>query len=169
MTLIAHMLSWQHLQAQLHPKFVVRQCTVLLGFSFGNDHYSLSDNIRDKKRSAMKNLKIVIINEISMVKSDQVFQLDKRLREITQKSDKLFGGVGVFFFGDIMQLRPCKGRYIFDTPINPDYRVDHELGFHWRKFKVILLEENHRQDDDRVYADMLNRFRTGSQTDEDSV
>ena len=115
----------------------------------------------------MKNLKVVIIDEISMVKSDQVFQLDKRLREITQKPDKLFGGVGVFFFGDIMQLRPCKGRYIFDTPINPDYRVDHQLGLHWREFEVILLEENHRQDDDKMYADMLNRFRIGEQTEED--
>ena len=61
----------------------------------------------------MRNLKILIIDEISMVKSDQLYQLDKRLREITQKPGKLFGGVSVFWFGDIMQLKPCKGRYIF--------------------------------------------------------
>ena len=137
------------------------------GFNFGNEHYSLSDKVRDKKRSLMKNLKIVIIDEISMVKSDQGFQLDKRLREITQKPDKLFGGVTIFYVGDIMQLKPCKGRYIFGEPINQDYKLEYQLGLHWRKFEVVLLEENHRQDGDKEYADMLNRFRIGQQTIED--
>ena len=40
------------------------------GFSFGNEHYSLSDNVRDKKRKLLENLKVVIVDEISMVKSD---------------------------------------------------------------------------------------------------
>ena len=52
-------------------------------FSWGNDHFSLSDKVRDTKRGLLKNLKLVIIDEISMVKSDQQFQLDKRLREVT--------------------------------------------------------------------------------------
>merc|ERR1711942_435252 len=59
-------------------------------FSFGNEFFSLSDKIRDKKRTQFKNLKVVIVDEVSMLKSDQGFQLDKRLREITQKPDKLF-------------------------------------------------------------------------------
>ena len=50
------------------------------GFSFGNEHYSLSDKVRDRKRNHMRNLKIVIIDEISMVKSEQGLQLDKQLR-----------------------------------------------------------------------------------------
>ena len=137
------------------------------GFSFGNEFFSLSDKVRDKKRNHMKNLKVVIIDEVSMVKADQGFQLDKRLREIMQKPDKLFGGVSVFYVGDIMQLKPIKGRYIFDEPINVDYKVDYHLGLHWKKFDVILLEENHRQDKDKEYADMLNRFRVGDQTMDD--
>ena len=66
-----------------------------------------------------------------------------------------------------MQLTPCKGRYIFAEPINPDYKMEYQLGFHWNKFEVILLEENHRQEGDKDYADMLNRFRVGEQTNED--
>ena len=58
------------------------------GFSFGNEHYSLSDKIRDEKRSNLKNLRFVIIDEISMVKADLLYQLDMRLREITQKHEK---------------------------------------------------------------------------------
>ena len=56
------------------------------GFSFGNEHFSLSDKVRDNKRSLLKNLKVVIIDEISMVKSDQQFQLDMRLREVMQRT-----------------------------------------------------------------------------------
>ena len=44
------------------------------GFSFGNEHFSLSDKVRDKKRTLLENLKVVIIDEISMVKSDQQFR-----------------------------------------------------------------------------------------------
>ena len=47
------------------------------GFSWGNDHFSLSDMVRDKRRNQLKNLRVVIIDEISMIKSDQHFQLDK--------------------------------------------------------------------------------------------
>ena len=45
------------------------------GFAFDNKHYSLSDKSRDKKRAALKNLKIIIIDEISMVKSDMLYKL----------------------------------------------------------------------------------------------
>lgn len=138
-------------------------------FSWSNEHFSLSDKTRDSKRTLLKNLKLVIVDEISMVKSDQQFQLDKRLKEVTQKIGKVFGNVGIFYVGDVMQLKPCKGRYIFDEPINADYKIDYQLGTHWQSFEVIILEQNHRQGSDKVYADMLNRFRVGEQTEEDML
>ena len=72
------------------------------GFSFDNKHYSLSDKSRDMKRAALKNLKIVIIDEISMVKADMLYQLDLRLQEITEKVGMPFGGIAIFAFGDMM-------------------------------------------------------------------
>ena len=72
------------------------------GFNFGNEHYSLSDKKRDEKRSVLQNLRSVIIDEISMVKSDLLYQLDMRLREVTQRVDKVFGGVAIFAFGDLL-------------------------------------------------------------------
>ena len=104
-----------------------------------------------------------------MVKSDQQFQLDKRLREVTQKTNQIFGNVSIFYVGDIMQLKPCKGSYIFDKPTNPDYMIDYQLGSHWQSFEVVMLETNHRQGDDKDYANMLNRFRTGEQTEDDML
>ena len=140
---------------------------IAFGFSFSNQHFSLSDKQRDKKRFLLQHLKIVIVDEISMMKSDQLFQLDMRLREVTQKKDKIFGNVSLFFFGDIMQLKPCQGRYIFQPPVCEDYQLSYSLGKHWQSFGVITLEENHRQEDDHEYAEMLNRIRVGKQTEED--
>ena len=137
------------------------------GFSFGNEHFSLSDKIRDKKRNLLKYLKIVIIDEISMVKSDMLYQLDRRLREITQKMDEEFGGVALLCFGDILQLKPCMGRYVFERPQCEDFHLKHEISPLWSQLDVIILEENHRQDGDHEYANILNRIRIGEPTEHD--
>ena len=138
-------------------------------FSFDNTHYSLSDKTRDQKRAAMKNLKIVIIDEISMVKSDMLYQLDLRLQEITEKVGTPFGGLSVIAFGDMMQLKPCMGRYICQEPLNPDFKTTHALAPRWQMFKPIILETNHRQGKDKSYADLLNRVRVGKHTNDDLV
>ena len=50
------------------------------GFSFGDKHFSLSGKIIDKRRAELKNLKVVIIDEISMVKVDMLYMIDLRLQ-----------------------------------------------------------------------------------------
>ena len=137
------------------------------GFNFGNEHFSLSDKKRDEKRTLLRNLRCIIIDEISMVKSDLLYQLDMRLREVTQKPDKIFGGVAIFAFGDLLQLRPIQARYIFEEPRCKDYQLGFYSGTHWQSFEVINLVENHRQDKDREYAEILNRIRVGNQTNQD--
>ena len=137
------------------------------GFTFGNDYYSLSDKKRDEKRTLFQNLRLVIIDEISIVKSDQLYQLDMRLREVSQKPNKIFGQVAIFAFGDMLQLRPCQARYIFQEPRCEDYHLSYHSGTHWQAFEAINLEENHRQDSDKHYADILNRIRVGQLTEED--
>ena len=62
----------------------------------------------------MKNLKMIIIDEISMVKSDMLYQLDLRLQEITGRMGVPFGSIAIFAFGDMMQLTPCMGKYNHD-------------------------------------------------------
>ena len=129
------------------------------GFEFGNKHYSLSDKTRDARKNILKNLKVIIIDEISMVKADMLYQLDLRLQEIKEKIGVPFGGVAIFCFGDLMQLQPVCGKYIFDRPSNLSYSITFELDSLRQKFKMINLEVNHRQGKDKEYADMLNRIR----------
>ena len=137
------------------------------GFAFDNKHYSLSDKSRDQKKAALKNLKIVIIDEVSMMKSDMLYQLDLRLQEITGRVGIPFGGIAIFAFGDMMQLKPCMGRYICDEPINKEFKITHSIQPRWKLFKSLILEKNHRQGNDKPYADLLNRIRVGEQTNED--
>ena len=137
------------------------------GFPFGNQFFSLSDKTRDVRRVALQNLKLVIIDEISMVKSDMLYMLDLKLQEIKEISDIPFGGVGLLVFGDMMQLKPVMGNYIFEKPINPQYRTTHEIEPRWNLFKSVILEKNHRQGNDKEYAELLNRVRVAKHTEED--
>lgn len=101
------------------------------GLSFGNEHFSLSDSLRDKKRTKYQHLRFVIIDEISMMKAGQLYQLDLRLRELTGRLDKIFGGVSQIYFGDVMQLKPCQGRYIWTEPRNSDFALVFNIQSHW--------------------------------------
>ena len=102
-----------------------------------------------------------------MVKADMLYMLDLRLQEITEKINIPFGGVAIFSFGDIMQLKPCMGRYIFEMPSNPEFHITYLLQSRWEMLQVINLRTNHRQGNDKTYADLLNRIRTGDQTPDD--
>ena len=37
----------------------------------------------------------------------------------------------------------------------------YHAGTHWQSFEVINLVENHRQEKDKEYAELLNRIRVG--------
>ena len=136
-------------------------------FSFGNEFFSLSDKVRDERRSQLENLLVVIIDEFSMMKADMLYQLDLRLKEIKQQPELIFGGVTVFLFGDIMQLKPVLGRYIFEEPINESFLLSFLTGSLWKKFDIVILRHNHRQGEDKMYAEILNRLRIGEVSEED--
>ena len=136
-------------------------------FSFGNEFFSLGDKARDERRIQLENLKVVTIDEFSMIKADMLYQLDLRLREVKQQADLYFGGVSVFLFGDILQLRPVKARYIFEEPKSETFNIAYLLDSLWDKFDVIVLKHNHRQGEDKEYANVLNRIRVGELADED--
>jgi len=96
-----------------------------------------------------------------------LYQLDLRLKEIKQRHNEPFGGVAIFFFSDVLQLRPVQARYIFDEPICESYALSHLADPLWKRFNVIMLINNHRQGEDKEYADILNRIRVGEVTDKD--
>ena len=72
-----------------------------------------------------------------------LYQLDLRLQEITEKVGTPFGGLSIIVFGDMMQLKPCMGRYIFEEPLNQEFRMTHALAPRWEMFSSIILEKSH--------------------------
>ena len=58
-----------------------------------------------------------------------------------------------------MQLKPIRGGYIFEQPKYGNLKDVYEVFNLWEKFMCIVLEQNHRQGEDREYADMLGRIR----------
>ena len=133
---------------------------------FGNQLNSLPDKEREKKRSELRYLKIIIVDEMSMVKADQLYQIHERLQEIKQNK-KPFGGVSIVLSGDLLQLPPVNAPQIFEAPRREKYKDYHEMDSLWDRFKCIELTHNHRQAEDWHYAELLNRIGMGEHTEED--
>jgi len=64
-------------------------------------------------------------------------------------------------------MSPVTGRYIFLEPQDKQFHLSHEIDPLWLKFDYIDLKENHRQGEDKAYADTLNRIRVGNETEAD--
>ena len=95
-----------------------------------------------------------------------LYQIHQRLQSI-KENNKPFGGVAVFLFGDILQLRPTAAKYIFQEPDNEGFANSFCIEPLWHSFKIKNLSYNHRQGDDFQYGEMLNRMREGKLTEED--
>ena len=101
--------------------------TSAFGFGFNNKHTSMKDKERDIKKIQLNNLVLVIIDEISTVKSDLLYMLNLKLQEIKEMPGVPFGGIATFHFGDIFQLPPILGSYVFQKPKNPDFHMQYML------------------------------------------
>ena len=128
-----------------------------LSFKFGSDMLEFSSEKLDSSRKNLENVEIVIVDEFSMVSSDNLYNLHKRLQEVFM-SEELFGGRSVLLVGDIMQLGPVKAAPIYRQPKN----LASSAMFHskklnlWNNCESVLLETNFRQGEG-TWTQMLNR------------
>ena len=135
-------------------------------FKFGHNHIPLDARNRTSYQDTLSHLQLVIIDEMSMVKADDLYKIDVRLQEI-KSSNEDFGGVAVLLLGDLMQLQPILGRWIFAKPKHSSWHNRYANGGLWDLFSPYILHQNHRQGEDKDYAHLLNRLRIGQQTKED--
>lgn len=118
-------------------------------------------------RSKYRNLSVVIIDEISMVGNSLLSFIDQRLQEL--KGTILpFGGVSIIAVGDLYQLKPINGDWIFNDLKKKDAAaLSNNI---WKDhFTLFELTEIMRQKDDLAFAEMLNRLRKNSLTNEDKI
>ena len=133
-------------------------------FNFGNEHVPLKDKKLNIARDFLSDLKLLIIDEISMVKADLLYQLHMRLSEIFQDDDP-FGGIATVLVGDLLQLKPIKGVYPFAEPRNSHFAAYYDVNPLWELHEVIDLRENHRQGDAYEWVEELNNIRKGNVTE----
>ncbi|MCG8622811.1 MAG: AAA family ATPase, partial [Proteobacteria bacterium] len=113
------------------------------------------DNI-NSYRSKYLNLKWIICDEISMVSNYMLKFIHLRLQEI-KCNNLLFGGINIITVGDLHQLKPVMGQFVFE-----DYKKDYgplATNLWTENFKIYELTDIMRQKDDKQFAQLLNRLR----------
>lgn len=99
-----------------------------------------------KKIKEIKNTKVLIIDEISMIDSKCLNLIDIILKLIKNPFSP-FGGMQIVVCGDFFQLPPIDGSFAYNSPVWKD-----------AKFKVCYLEKQYRQND-QDFIDILNNIR----------
>jgi len=127
------------------------------------DYSKLSADKLNTLQTILCKLTLLIIDEISMVGSDFLVQIDKRLRLI-KGDDRPFGGLSILAVGDLYQLPPVRQRSVFSVSRDAMCQLQ---GYIWQlSFKLVEQTQNMRQRDSG-FADILNRIRVGTCTKSD--
>lgn len=119
-------------------------------------------SLKPEGELVVRNIDVIIIDEISMVRCDMLDMMDDVLRHY-RKNDKLFGGVQIIAFGDLYQLMPVVTREDW-TLMKEWYRTLYffsSKAYEATPFKMITLKKVYRQDDSD-FIELLNEVRLGN-------
>lgn len=126
-------------------------------------HFKMSG----QKRTVIRNMELLIIDEVSMLRADLLDAMDYMMQTVRKKSLP-FGGVQVLFIGDLLQLPPIirdeewrtlrnyyRGKFFFHAHVIQQYPP-----------LYIELSKIYRQTDDR-FISVLNNLRNNEITPSD--
>jgi ATP-dependent exoDNAse (exonuclease V) alpha subunit len=124
------------------------------------------DNVRSRSRgqnSIYKQINMIIIDEISMVRADLLDCIEKFLRLNGRYEGQPFGGIQMVFIGDLYQLPPVvpeDEQELFETVYASPYFFDARA---YAKANVTRVEltEVYRQRDP-IFVEILDALRTGA-------
>lgn len=146
---------------RVQPPDINAQVTTLFNL-FSNLRFNAS------KRNMIREIELLIIDEVSMLRADLLDCIDHMLRFLRKRKNEPFGGLQVLFIGDLLQLPPVvkdtewqvlsqyyKSSYFFEARALKDNPPIH-----------VELEKVYRQSDQK-FIGLLNRFRENRQTDAD--
>ena len=141
---------------------------LLLGRSKYTGFQPLGRDKLNSLRTKLSHLMLVIIDEVSMVGSNMLLEIHKRLQQIKGVSDDVtFGGVSILAVGDLYQLPPVGQPLLFST-VSDGYAQLYGSGSLWiDEFQMIELDEIMRQRGDSTFSELLCRVRTNSCTSAD--
>ena len=119
------------------------------------------------KRSVIRNMELLVIDEVSMLRSDLLDAMDFMMQSV-RKRNQPFGGVQVLFIGDLLQLPPVIKNEEWDT-LKRYYRG--KFFFHSHVIQqhpplYIELSKIYRQTDN-AFIEILNNLRNNVVSRED--
>lgn len=100
----------------------------------------LSTEVAYQYRALFKFVKVIIIDEVSMIGARMLEQIDQRLKQITGNYKTNFGGLDIILIGDLRQLPPVMG-----TPIYKQINTRMTGPTPWHALKFFELTEIMRQ------------------------
>ncbi|KAL1447888.1 hypothetical protein WDU94_006568 [Cyamophila willieti] len=138
------------------------------------EYRALSNDVLKIIRDNMKNVILLIIDEISMVSNVTLLYIHFRLTELfdtADKSDGWFGRIHILVFGDLLQLKPVLEQPPFmqvsQGTINKCVSCIGSIDF-WRDlFTYDELTINVRQNKDPDFGNLLGRARIGALNEND--
>ena len=129
-----------------------------------NRSFTVGSQSRNSQfRFIYEDLKVIFIDEISMVDANKLNIINLRLREI--RGNNLFmGGVSIICFGDFGQLPPVGNQMIWDKSTT-DSRSGMASNLWDDNFKIFYLKMKMRSQDDK-YSEVCDQVRRGELTTE---
>ena len=123
--------------------------------------------MRAQKQRVLRNLELLVIDEVSMVRSDLLDTIDAVLRHIKHQPNHPFGGIQVLMIGDLFQLSPVareeewrllreyyEGAYFFQAQV-------------FRELQPVYIELDHVFRQTNIdFLEILNQVRNNALTPE---
>ena len=117
-----------------------------------------------QKYKIIQNIETIVIDEVSMLRSDLLEAIDFSLRKNGGDPEKPFGGKQILFVGDIFQLPPVTDsndeveNFLFSEEYRSEYFFDSKA---YKKISPIYFEFqlSHRQKDDLPFVKILDKIR----------
>ena len=115
-----------------------------------------------EKRKILREVELIVIDEISMVRADIIDFIDKILRIYSRNMRQPFGGKQLLLVGDVYQLEPVV-REDERRMLHPYYPTSFFFGAHvWREMRLVSIELHkvYRQNDP-AFINILDHIRKG--------
>ena len=141
----------------IHSFFQLPFGPIVPGMTF--KERSTYNKMSKEKKSLIKTLDLLVIDEISMVRCDVLDAVDQELRKHRDKS-KPFGGVQLLLIGDLQQLAPVAQEKEWQL-LSPYYTTPYFFGskaLQQVQYVTIELKHIYRQQD-AAFIDILGKIR----------
>ena len=130
--------------------------------NLGNNIVDLVQHFRYRKdkKKLLREIEIIIIDEVSMLRADVLDMMDFALRTVRRNQQK-FGGVQMLFIGDLLQLPPVvRDENLLKQYYNSPFFFD-SLALKELPLVTIELTKVYRQKDEN-FLKILNAIREGN-------